>query len=127
MQTSAQPKQTILVVDDEESIRLVTSRILERQGYNVLVAGSGQDALQICRDYRPPIHLILADLIMPGMSGVEFVKQAITVRPRVRVAYISDSYMLKQAFAEQPGLLFIEKPFTAEELVKKVSAALRSP
>ena len=125
MQIPAQRKQTILIVDDEENIRLVVSRILEKQGYNVLLAGSGHEALQICRDYRPPIHLILADLIMPGMSGVEFVKQVITVRPRVRVLYISDSYMLKQAFAEQPGLLFIEKPFTAEELAKKVSAALQ--
>ena len=54
----------LLIVDDEESIRMVTSRILEKHGYNLLLAASAEEALPICRYHRPPIHLILTDLMM---------------------------------------------------------------
>jgi two-component system cell cycle sensor histidine kinase/response regulator CckA len=121
--TSA-PKKTILIVDDEPSVRLVASRILEKCGYHVLQAASGQEALEICREHRAPIHLILADLIMPGMNGVDLIKQVITLRHRVRVIYISDSYLLKQAVGEEAGLVFLNKPFTSEALTRKVAEVL---
>jgi len=120
----APKKETILLVDDEPSIRTIASQILLRQGYEVLVAASGQEALQICRDHPGTIQLLLTDLMMPGMSGLDLVTQAITVRPQMRVVYISESYLLKQAFAQEPNLAFIDKPFSAEDLIKKVAEVL---
>jgi two-component system cell cycle sensor histidine kinase/response regulator CckA len=122
----APKRETILLVDDEPSIRMIASEILLRQGYQVLVAASGQEALQICRDHPGTIQLLLTDLIMPGMSGLDLVTQAITVRPQMRVVYISESYLLKQAFAHEPDLAFIDKPFSAEDLIKKVAEVLGS-
>jgi CheY-like chemotaxis protein len=61
----------LLIVDDEESIRMVTSRILEKHGYNLLLAASAEEALQLCRDHRPPIHLILTDLMMQNLRILE--------------------------------------------------------
>jgi len=119
-------KATILIVDDEASIRMLASQILMRQGYEVLVAASGQEALQVCRDHSGTIHLLLTDLIMPGMSGLDLVTQAITIRPQIRVVYISDSYLLKRAFGDEPGLAFIDKPFTPEALLNKVAEVIAS-
>jgi two-component system cell cycle sensor histidine kinase/response regulator CckA len=120
----APKKDTILLVDDEPSIRKIAAQILLRQGYEVLVAANGQEALQICRNHSGAIQLLLTDLIMPGMNGLDLVAQAITMRPQMRVVYISESYLLKQAFAQEPNLAFITKPFSAEQLIKKVGEVL---
>lgn len=114
------------MVDDEPSIRMITSQILVRQGYEVLVAASGQEALQICRDHSATIDLMLTDLIMPGMSGLDLVTQAVTIRPQMSVVYISDSHLLKQAFTHEPNLAFVDKPFTPEALINKVAEVLAS-
>ena len=122
---SAPATETILVVDDEPHVRTLVSAILKRLGYNVLVAQDGQDALRISRKHAGPIHLVLTDLLMaPGMSGLETATRLATQRPGTPVLYMSDSGIMKTAFKEQPELQFIDKPFSAEALVRKVRALL---
>jgi two-component system cell cycle sensor histidine kinase/response regulator CckA len=117
-------KETVLIVDDEPSIRTIASQVLLRAGYSTLLAADGAEALRLCREHAGPIHVLLVNLIMPMMNGLEVVKQAIALRPGLRVIYISDSYLVKQAFGTEPRLVYLDKPFTAAALLEKVAEVL---
>jgi two-component system cell cycle sensor histidine kinase/response regulator CckA len=80
---------TLLVVDDDQAVRVVVRRLLQRYGYVVLEAESGAAALRLLRDAAVPIDLVLTDVVMPGMSGVEFVQQMKTEFPAIPAVYIS--------------------------------------
>ena len=80
---------TLLVVDDDQAVRVVVRRLLQRYGYVVLEAESGAAALQLLRDAAVPIDLVLTDVVMPGMSGVEFVQQMAAEFPTIPAVYIS--------------------------------------
>src|SRR5690348_17916580 len=82
-------RKTILVVDDEDKLRDILKIGLTRHGFSVLEAGSGEAALQLCQDYQGPIHLLLVDVVMPGMSGVELAPRVLTSRPDTKVILMS--------------------------------------
>ncbi len=120
--------ETILVVEDESSVRMVAVASLRKAGYRVLEATEGEEALRIAESHDGPIDLVLTDVLMPGIHGPALVKR-LNERRRVRVLFMSghaDDALLHHGVLEG-GLAFLEKPFTRDELAKKVREVLDGP
>jgi CheY-like chemotaxis protein len=118
--------ETILLVEDEPVVRHLVAEILEASGYTVLQAGEGPSALELLRRHRGALHLVVTDVVMPGMSGPEVAQAVTSMRPGTQVLYISgytDSAIGHHGVLE-PGIAFLQKPFNAEELNRKVRALL---
>lgn len=117
--------ETILLVDDETNVRQLVRRILQMNGYTVLEASRGVDALQICQQHEGPIHLLLTDVLMPEMNGQNLAAQVTALRPHTQVLYMS-GYMdpLIALVGLRAEIAFIQKPFTADALARKVREAL---
>lgn len=111
----------ILVIDDDRAVLAVVSRMLQRYGYTAHVAASGEAAAEIL-EREEGVDLIVADLRMPGVSGVELVNRARALHPRVAVIYIS-GYADEQG-SLPPGATVLEKPFTRAQLLRAVGDAL---
>jgi two-component system cell cycle sensor histidine kinase/response regulator CckA len=106
--------QTVLVVEDAEGLRELTKRLLERQGYTVLIAANADEARRLF-DEHPSIDLLLTDVVMPGPSGPDLVKQLVATRPALRVIYMSgytDETIVHHGVLD-PGILFLHKPFSS--------------
>ncbi len=125
----AMGKETILLVEDEESLRRLTRASLEASGYTVLDAKDGLDALEVSNRHDGPIDLLLRDIVMPGMGGRALAQELIGRRPEMRTVYMSG--YTGQAVGSQgpvgPGSYFVAKPFTREVLMGKIRAALDHP
>jgi CheY-like chemotaxis protein len=118
--------ETVLLVEDEESVRALSRSILKRHGYTVLEAASGKDGLDVARRYRQPIHLLLTDVVMPEMGGSDLASRLQKLRPGMRVLYMSgytDDAVFRHGLLER-GRVFLQKPFTPETLARKVREAL---
>ena len=118
--------ETILVVEDEENVRRYTQRALEGLGYTVLTAANGPEALRLAAAHARPIHLLLADVVMPGMNGREVGRHLSARRPEMRVLYMSGyaaDVVLQQGLLE-PALVILQKPFTPDLLALKVREVL---
>ena len=98
----------ILVADDEELIRNMVAVIVRSDGYQVLIASDGAEALDLSRRYNGHIHLLISDIQMPGMTGVELATVLIQERPTIKVLLISGSPDIEIP----PGFQFLRKPFT---------------
>jgi signal transduction histidine kinase len=121
-----QGKETVLVVEDEEAVRQLAVRILKRQGYTVLDTPDGEGALVICEKQKEPVHLILTDVIMPGMSGRQLAERCRRIRQDFKVLYMSgytDNAIVHHGVLEE-GMNYIQKPFTVEDLARKVREVL---
>jgi CheY-like chemotaxis protein len=118
--------ETVLLVEDEEQVRNLTRTMLARQGYRVLEAASGADALKLAREYQGPIHLLLTDIVMPQISGVELAREMYALRPETQVLFMSgytdNAVVEQQLLSGDRG--FIHKPFTAAALNQKVRQTL---
>jgi signal transduction histidine kinase/CheY-like chemotaxis protein len=120
--------ETILIVEDDEMVRKLSSRALKDFGYTVLEARNGLKALQICEDYQEHIDLVLTDVIMPQMNGPELAKQLSVRFPKIKVIYMSgytDNAIAHHGILEE-GIAFLNKPASPDELVKKVRDVLDS-
>ncbi len=118
--------ETVLLVEDEELVRRMAHEILLMNGYQVLESSHGAEALDTCQSHQGPIHLMLTDVVMPRMSGRELAERAATLRPEMRVLYMSgytDDAIVHHGVLDE-GMAFIEKPFTPNSLAHKVRAAL---
>jgi two-component system cell cycle sensor histidine kinase/response regulator CckA len=118
--------ETILLVEDDESLREMTSALLKNEGFNVLEAKDGSDALDIAQQYRGPIHLMLTDVIMPGMSGAELGLKFKNSRPESKVLHMS-GYTANLTIHSQlmsSGILLLQKPFTKQSLLTYIRTAL---
>jgi two-component system, cell cycle sensor histidine kinase and response regulator CckA len=116
---------TVLVVEDEKGLRELTRRLLGRLGYTVLVAANADKALRLF-DANPSIDLLLTDVVMPGASGPELVRQLVERRPALKVIYMSgytDEAIIHHGVLE-PGIAFLHKPFTSETLGRKLHEVL---
>ena len=123
---SAAGAETILLVEDEPLVRDLTERALSRLGYRVLAYSDGAAALAAAESFRGPIHLLLTDVVMPGMNGRELAARMAEVRPEVRTLFASghtSDVMLRHGLLES-GLQFIAKPYTPHTLAAKVRAVL---
>ena len=121
----------ILVVEDEEGVRKAVLEVLKKQGYSVLEAGNAEEALLICQHFKETIHLMITDVVMPGMNGSELAKRAVAFHPDMKVLYMSgytDSDIVHNGVLEK-GVNYIQKPFTFKGLAGKVQDVLsgRSP
>jgi signal transduction histidine kinase/response regulator RpfG family c-di-GMP phosphodiesterase len=119
-------KETVLVVEDEEKVRKLIVEILGRQGYRVIEASHGDEALLIHAKHDGPIHLILVDVVMPGMSGSELTKRLASVRPETKILYMSgytDNAIVHHGVLAR-GVNYIQKPFTMDGLTRKVREVL---
>jgi CheY-like chemotaxis protein len=122
--TSAKSPLTVLVVDDEEGIRMLERRVLEGQGYTVIEASNGLDAIALLAT-GAHADLLMADLDMPGLGGDEMVSRIRTTRPDLKVLYVTghiDKLMDSRPLWE--GEAFLDKPFTAAGLTEAVSLLL---
>jgi PAS domain S-box-containing protein len=118
--------ETVLVVEDQDSVRKLAVRMLRHRGYRILEAAHGDEALELARTYAGTIHLLLTDVVMPGMTGREMAEHLKAARPLMKVLYMSgyDEDMVTDRGLLDPGLLYIAKPFTPEALAEKVREAL---
>jgi CheY-like chemotaxis protein len=120
---------TVLLTEDEDSVRVVATAALERRGYRVLCAADGEAALAISRAFPGRIDLLVTDVVMPGMHGRELAEQLEQLRPGLRVLFVSgynDDAVLQQGISLDERT-FLQKPFTSLELVKRVSVMLEQP
>ncbi len=119
--------ETVLLVEDEDAVRNLSRRILVRQGYNVLEARHGADALELARDYKGKIHIVVTDVVMPQMNGRELVERLRTVRPATKAVFMSgytNDDIIRRSALDPGNRRLIQKPFTADALASAVRAAL---
>jgi two-component system, cell cycle sensor histidine kinase and response regulator CckA len=120
------PEGTILLVEDDDAVRAVARRALSRHGYGVITAEGGEDALRLADEHRQSIRLLLTDIMMPGMNGVEVAAGVSRILPQVQVFYMSgyaDQDLIRQGLLK-PGTHFLQKPFTPKELADRVAEIL---
>lgn len=119
-------RRTVLVVDDEEDLRDIMRRMLDRRGFATLTAGDSQQAIAVCREHPGEIDVLVTDLGLPGDSGSELSRIATELRPGMRVVYISgrpkEMAVLEGLIDEQAVL--VKKPFSTELLVSALREVL---
>ncbi len=120
--------ETVLLVEDEDSVRELVRLTLSSRGYKVLEAENGEAGLRIAEETKGTIDILVTDVVMPGIGGRELAKKVLAKRPTTRVLYLSG--YTEDAIATQgalgPGTAFLQKPFTLQNLAKKVREVLRS-
>jgi CheY-like chemotaxis protein len=120
--------ETILLVEDEPSVRLLAARLLNAEGYKVLEAQSGEHALQMYREYPGTIHLVFTDVVMPGMDGTTLAARLKSLHPALKVLFMSG--YAESAAAHNGGMgdkdAILPKPFTPEIVLQRVRQALDS-
>jgi two-component system cell cycle sensor histidine kinase/response regulator CckA len=126
---SVRGDESVLLVEDDDAVRRVTSRMLEALGFRVIVASSPRQALDLARDNIGNIDVLLSDVVMPGINGREMAEAVRKLRPAMRVVFVSgytdDVALLKQL--REQSLFFLQKPFTSQGLGKVIRAAIDSP
>jgi len=120
--------ETILVVEDEANLRYLVRQFLEKQGYRVIEAADGAVAMQIAVAHDAVIHLLLTDVIMPGMNGRELAQRVLEIRPNVKVLYMSGytENVIGRNGTLDAGIRLLQKPFTLRDLRNKVREVLDS-
>lgn len=122
-------RETVLVVEDEDAVRGIATRVLRDQGYTVLEATRGIDALQLAQSHDGGIQLLLTDVVMPHMSGKVLAKQLVHIYPHVKVLFMSgytDNAIVHHGQLDA-GIAFLQKPFTPDTLAHKVREVLDAP
>ena len=119
-------RPTVLVVDDEEDLRDIIRRMLERRGFATLIAGDSHQAIEVCREHPGEIDILVTDLGLPGVTGGELSREATELRPGMRVVYIS-GLPKEMAVADgliEPDALLVKKPFSTESLIEALRSVL---
>ncbi|MDZ4817775.1 MAG: PAS domain S-box protein, partial [Planctomycetota bacterium] len=125
-QTGPHGSETVLLVEDEAAVRALARAILQRNGYQVMEAASGSQALLICEQCKDQIHLLATDVVMPLMSGRELVEKVMPLRPDMKVLYMSgymDDAIVRHGLLDT-SVPFLQKPYTPNSLAKKVREVL---
>ncbi len=125
--SSGRGNETVLVVEDEDVVREFVSEAMTSYGYTVLEANNGLDAIRICQEQNGSIHLLLTDLVMPGISGQELATKLRSLYPDMKMMFMS-GYAENEIFQEmiEPAISFLPKPFTPKSLIRKVREVLDS-
>ena len=124
--TASPPHETILMVEDESALRVITGRILTRAGYHLLTASGGEQAIHLAQTHPGPIDLLLTDVIMPKMTGNQVAARVEAIRPGIPVLYMSGyaEPVLAENGTLPEGVTIIEKPFTSKELLDRIRSRL---
>jgi CheY-like chemotaxis protein len=117
---------TILLVDDDEALRGLAKRILTQQGFHVIEASDGAEALEVASAYAQQIDLLLTDVIMPKVNGLVLARGLLQERPGIRVLYISGYVEKSMLLAKHPESILLQKPFTPETLIAAVRQVFAS-
>jgi two-component system cell cycle sensor histidine kinase/response regulator CckA len=121
--------ETVLLVEDEPEVRSLVQRILKTQGYTVVTAANPDEALAVAREFKGAIQLMVTDVVMPGMSGLQLAERLTPTRPDMKVLFVSG--YTNDAIGHQgvldPGTAFLQKPFTPNALARKVREVLEAP
>jgi CheY-like chemotaxis protein len=122
----ARGRETILLVEDSQTLRQLARELLESDGYKVLEAANGAHAIKIAEKYAETIHLLLTDVVMPVMDGRKLADHMVQARPEIKVLYMSgftDDAIVHHGVLK-PGVALLEKPFTKASLTRKVRDVL---
>jgi CheY-like chemotaxis protein len=121
--------ETVLLVEDESVVRTLVRSTLRQRGYVVLEAENGAQALEISSGHKGPIHMLVTDMVMPGMSGRELAQRVAHGRPEMRVLFVSGytDEVIDQQGLLLPGVGFLQKPFTLDALSRRVREILDAP
>ena len=125
---SAEGSETILLVEDEESVRQLVREVLQSKGYKVLEADRGDTALRIAAAHAGRIDLLISDIVLPGMAGQELGKQLLANNPVTKVLYLSgytEEAVVHQGMLDA-GAAFLQKPFMLQALARKVRDVLNA-
>jgi CheY-like chemotaxis protein len=127
--TEQQPAGTILVLDDEPDVRKLVSTVLTRNGYAVLTADSGENAIKVFQRHQQPLDLLLLDVVSPGLSGPMVAERLAALQPGLRVMFMSGfgGTSVVRRFVVDKGFALLSKPFTPDQLTAKVREVLASP
>jgi PAS domain S-box-containing protein len=128
-QSTSRGSETILLVEDAEPLRVLAHLFLKENGYQVLTAADGSLALQVAAEFAGPIHLLLTDVVMPGMNGRVLSERLSPSHPGMKILYMSgytDSFIAGHGVLE-PGTHLLRKPFTEEVLLRKIRELLDGP
>jgi two-component system cell cycle sensor histidine kinase/response regulator CckA len=120
--------EKILLVEDEESVRRFAERALERNGYEVFAASSASEALDVFKQKKGKIHLVISDVILPDVNGLDLVHQLVTKNPQLNILLSSGytDHRSHQRLIEKEGYLFLKKPYAYLELLEAVKNAVRT-
>ena len=121
--------ETVLLVEDEDVVRGLLRDVLEMEGYTVLEATGGSEAIRICKQHEGPIHLMITDVVMPQMGGREIAERVKPLRPEMRVLFMSgytDDAIVHHGVLDAE-VAFLEKPFTPDAVARKVRTVLDAP
>ncbi len=121
--------ETVLLVEDEMMVRNLLAGMMERSGYHVLTAGSGEDAVNVASRYHGAIHLMVTDVVMPGIGGPELAERLVPLHPELKVLYISgytDDAVLRHGVRDGVAS-YLQKPFTLVALARKIRDVLDAP
>jgi two-component system cell cycle sensor histidine kinase/response regulator CckA len=124
--TSIGNSATILLVDDDEALRRLVWRILTQQGFHLIEASDGAEALQVASAYAEPIDLLLTDVIMPKVNGLVLAERLLHERPGIGVLYMSGYVEKSILLLKHPESIALQKPFTADALIAAVRQILAS-
>jgi CheY-like chemotaxis protein len=118
--------ETILLVEDQPEVRKLSEVALRRYGYHVLTAADGRQAIAMSREFSGPLHLLLTDVVMPGLGGREIANEVMAIRPNIRVLFMSGytESAISHRGVLDPGVDYLQKPFTPEALTEKVRDVL---
>lgn len=126
----AETPETILIVDDEPQVVELVHLMLVREGYRVLTATGGEEALEVSANHPDPIDLLLTDIVMPQLNGRELADRLKSERRDLRVLYMSGfmkEAILKYYNISVAGIPFLQKPFTRDMLARKIREVLDAP
>jgi PAS domain S-box-containing protein len=126
VRTPAGGSETILLAEDEASVRSFVRDVLGQAGYRLLEAADGRSALQLAAAFNGPIHLLISDVVMPGMNGGDLAETLMAGRPRTRTLLISGyvQQLVDEVAVSRSGVEFLRKPFTANDLLTRVREIL---
>ena len=120
--------RTVLVVEDEEMVRQVICQTLTFHGYQVFSAPTGEEALELCRQVQEPIHLLLTDMVMPQMNGIDLSRRVREIIPNIKTVFMSgytDNVLAQQKLSEEI-MPFLQKPFSSKVLLQKLQDVLHT-
>jgi two-component system cell cycle sensor histidine kinase/response regulator CckA len=123
---SLQGSGTVLLVEDEEALRAIGKEILEAYGYNVLLAGDGVAALELARDHTDPIRLLMTDILMPNMGGIELAERLSALHPELKILYTSGYNDSGSSIQRVSGSRYLQKPYVMEHLARTLRDLLDS-
>ncbi len=120
-------RHTILLVDDDDAVRNLLARVLKSRGYEVLEAASGEQAQALFQQHQGPVHLLVCDVLMPGVSGPDLAARLAETTPDLRMLLMSGNPNLEPVIKDRhTSAEFIGKPFSPQQLVANVQHLLAS-